>query len=108
MKTGLLTLLTVSVVGGHFLLQFVLPVEKEDLHLIKDLLSNLLLFVFVPMGIIFRNKNMLKFVAQTVSDTDIYKGFNSLGNFVTKCTALCRKRNQVAPRPEKVQLNIEP
>ena len=104
-KTGLLTLLTVSVLGGHFLLQFVLPVEKETLHLVKDFLTNLFLFVLVPMAIIFRNKNMLKFVGQTVSDTEMYKHWNDLGNWMKKCSALCTKRNQVDVTPEKVQCN---
>ena len=102
-KTGLLTLLTVSVLGGHFLLQFVLPVEKETLHLVKDFLTNLFLFVLVPMAIIFRNKNMLKFVGQTVSDTEMYKLWNSLGDWMKKSSALCTKRNQVDVTPEKVQ-----
>ena len=80
-KTGLFTYLTSLVALGQFLFQFALPTKGESLHLAKDLLSNGILFVIIPLIIIANNNKMVRYIHQKVRETRV--GIE-IENFVEK------------------------
>ena len=88
--TGLLLLLTATVMIGQGLFQFALPVDKETFHLLKDLASNLILFVIFPVNIIARNDNMAKSIRQTVRESRLFRLARTISNFRPKFPDLNR------------------
>ncbi len=70
-KTGLFTLLIVFVALGQFLFTFVVSGNGQSYHLIKDLISTLLLFVFIPIIIMFNNNKISKYIFQYFCDSRV-------------------------------------
>ena len=78
--TGVLLLLTAVVMVGQGLFQFAFPVDKETFHLLKDLGSNLIVFVVFPVNIIARNDNMAKSVRLTVLESRPFRLARHISN----------------------------
>ena len=106
-KTGLLSLLIVAVISGQTIFQFVLPVNKDTFHLIKDFTTNLILFVLLPLLLIVCNKNMSKFILQIISESKIYRFCNRSLNLVNSVKSICKTNvNRVDILTDNVQYKI--
>jgi hypothetical protein len=57
----------------HFFFDFILPTTTETYYLIKDFITNLVLFIGVPMTIITGHDNMEQYIRQHVTDDSVYK-----------------------------------
>jgi len=106
-KTGLLSLLIVAVISGQTIFQFVLPVNKDTFHLIKDFTTNLILFVLLPLLLIVCNKNMSKFILQIISESKIYRFCNRILNLVNSVKSICKTNvNRVDILTDNVQYKV--
>jgi hypothetical protein len=70
-KTGLSSLIVITVILIQFLLQFVFPGNTLAFYLAKDLFSNTLIFVIYPLVLIIKNKSILKFISHYFADSEI-------------------------------------
>ena len=100
MLTGWTSLLVISIVGINLFFNFVIPTNSQTYFLTKDFVTNLVMFVIVPLMLIIRNENMSKYVSQHISTMPYY---NILFAIYNKFSAMLLnkrgKNNSVTPLP---------
>ena len=100
--TGWSSLLVTSIIWIHLFFDFVIPTNSQTYYLTKDFVTNLVIFVIVPLMFIFGNENLTKYVLQHISLNQFYTICNST---YQSCSAVlpnkrCRG-NHVTPLPQK-------
>ena len=95
-KTGLNSMLIITVLLAQIILQYLIPVRKATIVAIIDFLTNLSAFVIIPLAIILHSRHNLAFILQIVRDLKIIRAGE---NIIFKLSAIFSdlKRNKVDP-----------
>ena len=98
--TGWSSLLVTSIIWIHLFFDFVIPTNSQTYYLTKDFVSNLAIFVIVPLMLIIRNEKMSKYVSQHISTKQYYISLKTLYH---GCIAILPTKkgriNSVTPLP---------
>ena len=73
MLSGLPSIFTISIMWIHFFFDFILPTTSVTYYLIKDFVTNLVLFIGVPLTIVTGHDNMEQYIRQHVTDNSLFK-----------------------------------
>ena len=95
-KTGLNSMLIITVFLAQIFLQYLIPVRKATIVAIIDFLTNLSAFVIIPLSIILDSKHNLAFIFQIVRDLKIIRACGNI-IFILRTILSDLKRNKVDP-----------
>jgi hypothetical protein len=103
-KTGLNSMLIISVFVAQIMLQYLIPVKKETIVAIIDLLTSFSAFVIIPLALILHSRHNSKFIYQIIANSILYEECHAIVLLLRRALANLQE-NKVHPDVEQVSLD---